>query len=72
MLEYEFFKLVHTLHGEEKKHYRATCRIRMCDDKGVYRKIANSTQLIELSPDGKIWLILCCYDLCPDQGDTEA
>lgn len=71
MLEYEFFKLVHPLHGEEKKHYRATCRIRMCDDKGVYRKVANSTQLIELSPDGKIWLILCCYDLCPDQGDTD-
>lgn len=29
--------------------------------------VSNSTQVIQSSPGGKIWLILCCYDLAPDQ-----
>lgn len=69
MLEYELFKLIETMKGEEKKRYKATCRIRMRDEKGEYHVVANSTQVTGLSPNGKMWLILCCYDLCPEQGE---
>lgn len=63
MLEYEFFKTVDPLPPERKTRYKATCRIRMKDRDGVYRNIANSTQVLALSPAGRIWLVLCCYDL---------
>lgn len=32
-----------------------------------YIIIDNSTQILKPSPSGKIWLILCCYDLAPVQ-----
>lgn len=65
MLEYEFFKIIHTLPAEEKKSRKATCRLRIKDNIGTYRLIDNSTQAITLSPAGKIWLILCCYSISP-------
>lgn len=65
MLEYEFFKLIDSLPPAEKKLYRATSRFRMQGSDGVCRIVDNSTQVIELSPAGKIWLILCCYNLSP-------
>lgn len=65
MLEYEFFKMVDAV--EDKEVYKATCRIRMMDRGGMYRYVDNSTQVIKASPGGKIWLILCCYDLSPVQ-----
>lgn len=71
MLEYELFKLIEPLSGDEKKRYKATCRIRMRDAKGEYLVVANSTQVTGLSPNGKMWLILCCYDLCPEQGESD-
>lgn len=67
MLEYEFFRFVDPLPPSEKKKYKATCRIRVRDREGNYIFIDNSTQIIEPSPGGKIWLILCCYDLSPLQ-----
>lgn len=63
LLEYEFFKLVDKADGDEKLSYKAMCRIRMRDESGNYLAIENSTQVIKLSPGGKIWLILCCYNL---------
>lgn len=63
MLEYEFFKTVNDLFPEDKLHYKAACRLRMKDNKGEYRLVENSTQILHLSPAGKIWLILCCYNL---------
>ena len=69
MLEYEYFKFVDTLSPEEKLRYKATCRIRVKDNEGNYRILDNSTQILKPSPLGKIWLILCCYDLSPYQMD---
>lgn len=71
MLEYMFLKSVHELRPDKKTQRKATCRIRMQDRDGEYRFIDNSTQVIELSPDGKIWLILCCYTLSPNQSRAE-
>ncbi len=62
MLEYEFFKFVNALPSEKKTGYKATCRIRIKNKEGIYVTAANSTQILQLSPAGKIWLILCCYD----------
>ncbi|MBR3871704.1 MAG: response regulator transcription factor, partial [Paludibacteraceae bacterium] len=59
----EFFKFVNQLPANEKLQYKATCRIRIKDDNGCYRVFDNSTQIMRHSPAGKIWLILCCYDL---------
>lgn len=69
MLEYEFFKFVDALPPETKMQYKATCRIRIRDKDGVYRVFDNSTRILQPSPDGKIWLILCCYDLSPSQDE---
>lgn len=67
MLEYELFKSVDSMAPECKTDCKATCRIRMKDREGKYIVIDNSTQVINLSPAGKMWLILCCYNLSPDQ-----
>lgn len=67
MLEYEFFKAVDALPTGEKLCYRATCRLRMRDRDGSWRTIDNSTQVAALSPKGRMWLILCCYALSPEQ-----
>lgn len=67
LLEYEFFKLAHSLQPDKKTNVKAACRLRMKDTAGNYRYVDNSTQVLRLSPAGKIWLILCCYDLATDQ-----
>lgn len=67
MLEYEFFKYVDHMTADEKVRYKATCRIRIKDRNGDYVFIDNSTQVLRPSPAGRIWLILCCYDLAPRQ-----
>ena len=65
MLEYEFFKRTDALPVERKTSLKATCTIRMKDRTGNYRYVDNTTQIIRLSPAGKMWLILCCYTLSP-------
>lgn len=64
-LEYEFFRLADSLADNTKLECKAACRLRMLDPQGNYRLIDNSTQVIGLSPGGKIWLILCLYDFSP-------
>lgn len=66
MLEYEFFKHVDRLENN-KTDFTAACRIRILNNKHEYVYIRNTTQVIVPSPKGKIWLILCCYSLSPDQ-----
>lgn len=67
MLEYEYFKYVDRLPPEDKMRFKAICRIRVKDKDGKYLILDNSTQIMQPSPLGKIWLILCCYDLSPCQ-----
>ncbi len=67
MLEYEFFRYVDSLPDSEKLNYRATCRLRIQDKAGNYIYVNNSTRIMRLSPNGKVWLILCCYELAPVQ-----
>lgn len=67
MLEYEFFRFVNPLSGDEKPKYQATCRIRIRNKQEGYTLVDNTTQIICPSPAGKIWLILCTYSLAADQ-----
>lgn len=67
LLEYEFFKLTDAADPHIRQHFKATCRLRMKDRDGQYRYVENSTRILGLSPKGKIWLILCLYDLSPSQ-----
>lgn len=67
MLEYEFFKFINNMDGPAKKAYKATCRIRMMNGDGRYFYADNSTQIVQPSPRGKIWLILCRYSISSDQ-----
>lgn len=67
MLELYFFKYVDALPDNEKQGYMATCHFRIRNRCGVYIFVDNSTQVMHLSPNGKIWLILCCYSLSPIQ-----
>lgn len=71
MLEYEFFRYVDSLPDDSLKlNCRACCRIRLNDRRGQYIHVDNSTWVLRLSPAGKVWLILCCYSLSPDQGNS--
>lgn len=67
MLEYEFFKFIDKKPTDKKLRYKATCRLRLKNADNEYVFVDNSTQLLRLSPAGKIWLILCCYDYSPNQ-----
>lgn len=71
MLEYEFFKHVNPLDSNAKRQFKATCTIRVKNRTGNYMQVANSTQVLHTSPRGKIWIILCCYDLSPVSPDME-
>lgn len=71
MLEYEYFKFVDPLEGEHKISFKATCRIRIRNLEGRYLYIDNSTQVLFPSPSGKIWLILCRYELSSDQTPSQ-
>lgn len=61
MLEYEFFKCVDRQSAASKLDYKATSHIRVLSREGSYLYVDNSTRLLRLSPNGKAWLILCCY-----------
>lgn len=63
MLEYEFFKYIDTLPARQKANCKATCRIRIKNREGKYAYVNNSTRVMRLSPNGKVWIILCCYAL---------
>lgn len=67
MLEFEFFKFIDLLPGDDKLKYKATCRFRIKNRTGEYVYVNNSTRIMRPSPRGRIWLILCCYDLAPVQ-----
>lgn len=71
LLEYEFFKRVDNLSGPEKIEFKATCRIRIKDRSGRYVWVNNSTQILQPSLLGKIWLILCTYELASDQSAAD-
>lgn len=71
MLEYKFFKSINLLTGRDKKKYRAMCRIRIRDRHNDYILVENSTQVLKCSPNGKIWLILCCYTFSPYQRNSD-
>lgn len=67
MLEYEFFKHIDAQPVNHKMSYKATCRLRIKCKNDRYVYVDNSTRILRLSPGGKVWLILCCYDLSPCQ-----
>lgn len=67
MLEYEFFRFVDTLPVEDKKRFKAACRFRIRGASGSYIYACNTTQVVETSPGGGVWLIMCRYDFAADQ-----
>lgn len=71
LLEYEFFKSVDVRMAKEKTDFIAKCRFRMRDKDGKYRMVDNTTQLIRVSPLGKIWLIMCTYCLSGNQSEGD-
>lgn len=71
MLEYEFFRYIDTLSSNLKLNFKATCHFRIKDREGRYVFVDNSTRILQLSPKGKVWLILCCYDFSPCQAPVE-
>lgn len=63
MLEYEFFKHVTRPDTDDMLHYKAACTIRLRTPGGEFLYIDNTTQVLRKSGAGKMWLILCCYNL---------
>lgn len=66
MLEYRFFQFIEQ-HPEAMLAYKAQCHIRLRDANGRWVYVDNSTQVLRTSPQGRMWLILCCYSLSPAQ-----
>jgi len=67
MLEYDFLKFADKLNDVGMLRYKAVCRIRIRNNRNEYMYVNNSTQVLQRSPNGRIWLILCGYDLSPEQ-----
>lgn len=67
LLELEFFRLVDGVAIEKKTKYVAKCRIRIQSPDGRYFYYDNLCKVLRLSPHGKIWLILCGYELSANQ-----
>ncbi len=65
MLEYEFFKLVDKTPIENKLDYQAYASVRMNLSEKEYIRIYKGTKVLQLSPRGKMWLILCSYSINP-------
>jgi len=63
MLEYEFFKFIDKQPACSKSLFKATCKLRIMNLDGEYIYVDNTTSVTHLSPEGKIWLILCTYEL---------
>lgn len=66
-LELNFFLYLLNLPAEERLNYKASCKIRMLNNKNEYMYIANQTQILKCDNDGNMWLVLCLYDIAPDQ-----
>lgn len=69
MLELEFFSRMKAIGGAAKLDYKACCTIRIRNHDGEYMAVANTTQVFALSPAGKMWLILCTYNVSPYPAD---
>ncbi|MDE5678342.1 response regulator transcription factor [Phocaeicola sp.] len=67
LLEYKFFQRTFSMDPTERLKYRGRCRLRMMNEKGGYQYIDNLVQIMENTPDGKVWLIFCLYVLSADQ-----
>ncbi len=65
MLEYEFFKLADKAPTDRKLDIQAFATVRMATAQGRYVKIYKGTRAMRLSPAGKLWLMLCTYDINP-------
>lgn len=65
MLEYEFFKLVDKTAIDYKLDFHAYATVRMALSDDEYIKIYKGTKVMQLSPAGKLWLILCTYSINP-------
>lgn len=63
MLEYEYFSHVIRRGTAEMMSCKAACTFRIKDRDGQYILVDNTTQIFYPTPGGKMWLILCCYDL---------
>ncbi len=71
MLEYVFFKYVGSLPASQKLDYKATCHLRIKNRNEEFIYIHNTTRVMRLSPNGKVWLILCGYEISPIQEPTD-
>ncbi len=67
LMEYKFFQKTFSMSAEERLKYRGRCRLRMKNGEGAYKYIDNLVQILENTPSGDVWLILCLYSLSADQ-----
>jgi DNA-binding CsgD family transcriptional regulator len=56
-----------TIPPAERKHYKIIMDYRIVGPKGNYVRIIEQHQVLEMDPDGNIWLTLSFVDISPDQ-----
>lgn len=71
MLEYKLLNYTESLNRTDKTLCKALCRIRILDENGVYLWVDNTTQILQLSPAGRMWLFLCTYRYAESNEPTE-
>lgn len=70
MLELRFFCFLLGIPPEERINYCSSCKIRMLNGNNEYMYISNQTKILKNSPSGNMWLVLCLYDLSPNQNSV--
>lgn len=71
LLEYKFFLHAEQCAVQSRLDYKAVCRIRFKESNGHYICVDNSTQLLRLSPSGRMWLVLCTYRFAESNAATD-
>jgi hypothetical protein len=60
-------KLCYAVSPAERKNYKIINDYRVKNKNGDYVRVIDQHQVLELDPEGNIWLSLCIIDISPDQ-----
>ncbi len=70
-LQIRHSKFIYSLLPEERNDYRTIYQMRMRSAGGRYINVVSRQQVIEITTDGKAWIVMGMIELAPDQTPTD-
>ena len=64
-------KLLSNFSNDEKLNHKLISEYRMKNSQGKYVRLIEQYQVLELDPEGQIWLMFNIVDISPNQSETE-